>query len=188
MRRSEERGILEEVSSPSQRLLETYQQKARAGRERFIAEHPSWFLVRVAAPEPHKDDPWTDELSFATRVPGVADLDEDDEATTMEIGWIIAPIQKRPGGPFPDRIGIGRTRNCDVVLRFPTISKLHAQFRLGDPMTLVDLDSANGTRVNGEQLAPRVPRTVVIGDRIELGSVELQLLDAARLYDVLGGA
>jgi hypothetical protein len=165
--------------------LTDYQQRARAGRARFVADHPHLFLVRVGPPEVD-DDPWKDELSFATRVPGIEDLDDDDEATTTEIGWIIAPVKKREGGPFPDRIGIGRARNCDVVLRFATISKLHAQLRLGDPLTIVDIDSANGTKLNGRALQPRKPEPIVVGDRLELGAVELRLLDAGELFTLLG--
>jgi hypothetical protein len=166
--------------------LHDYQARARAGRERFIADHPHPFLVRVGPPEPKSDNPWGDDLSFSTHVPGL-EAEEEEDPTTTEIGWIIVPVKKREGGPFPERIGVGRARNCDVVLRFPTISKLHAQFRVGSPLELVDLGSANGTKLNGKPLPPRAPVPVGVGDRIELGAVELQLLDASALYTLLGG-
>jgi len=168
-------------------VLDEYQQRARVGRDRFIEQNRHLFLVRVAAPKAVGDDPWGDDLSFATRVQGMNDDDDDDDFTTQEIGWIIAPIVKREGGPFPDRIGVGRARNCDVVLRFPNISKLHAQFRIGNPLTIVDVSSANGTKLNGEALAARVPRPVQVGDRIEFGGIELKLADAALLYTMLSG-
>jgi hypothetical protein len=165
--------------------LADYQQRARAGRARFVADHSHLFLVRVGPSTP-ADDPWQDDLGFMTRVPGIEQFDDDDdEPTTTEIGWIIAPIKKREGGPFPDRIGVGRARNCDVVLRFPTISKLHAQFRIGNPLTIVDLDSANGTKLNGRTLRPRQPESVAVGDLLTLGEVELRLLDADGLYKLL---
>lgn len=173
-----------------QKVLDEYLQRARLGRERFLEQHQHLFLVRVAPPKSGRDDPWDDDLSFATRVQGMSTDDDDDDdfqLATQEIGWIIAPLLKREGGPFPDRIGVGRARNCDVVLRFSNISKLHAQFRVGQPLSLVDLGSANGTKLNGESLTARVPRPVEVGDRVEFGGIELKLTDAAGLYAMLTG-
>ena len=52
-------------------------------------------------------------------------------------------------------------------------------------MSLVDLKSANGTAVNGRVLANGVPTPLRVGDRVKLGSLEVELVDAARLFDVL---
>ena len=41
---------------------------------------------------------------------------------------------------------------------------------------VIDLDSANGTYVNGERLVPRQPRRLASGDRILLGQIVLALL------------
>lgn len=167
-------------------VLEEYKRRARAGLESFVAQHPHLFLVRAAAVRAEPVDEWSDPVDFDTRVVGDPDGDAaSDPFWTREVGLIIAPIVKRAGGPFPDRIGVGRARNCDVVLRFPAISKLHAMFHLGPPLTLVDMGSANGTRVNGEQLRRRVARAVEVGDRVDLGGVELELLDAAALFQLL---
>ncbi len=167
--------------------LEEYQRRARAGRESFVAEHPHLFLVRLAPAAAEPVDEWSDPCDFQTRVEHDDEDDEDasDPLWTHEVGLIIAPVVKRAGGPFPDRIGVGRARNCDVVVRFPAVSKLHATFHVGTPLTLADMGSANGTRVNGEALERRVPRRVAIGDRIELGKIELKLLDAAALFELL---
>lgn len=167
-------------------VLEDYQRRARVGKRLFVAQHPHLFLVRAAAVVPAVDE-WSDPMDFDTRVEHDAgDPDADsDPLWTHDGGLIIAPVVKRAGGPYPERFGVGRARNCDVVVRFPAVSKLHALFELGPPLTLLDLGSANGTRVNGEQLLPRVPRAVAVGDRIALGPVELELLDAAALFELL---
>ena len=164
-------------------VLEDYRQRARAGRDRFIAAHPLLFLVHTA-PERSPDKAASSEFEFATRV-GDYPVEEDDDLE--EPGWVIAPLKKREGGPFPDRIGIGRARNCDVVLRFPSVSKLHAQFRTGAVLHLVDVGSVNGTVVNGTALVPRLPQAAQVGDRLQFGAVAVQLVDAARLYDIVTG-
>jgi len=174
------------MASGQAAVLEDYKQRARAGKERFVADHAHLFLVRLPRVVEEVDE-WSDPIDFSTQVQH-DDEREDADADplwTQEIGLIIAPVVKRAGAPFPDRIGVGRARNCDVVVRFPAVSKLHASLQLGSPMTLTDMRSANGTRVNGENLPPRVARNVAVGDRIELGSVELRLLDAAALFELL---
>ena len=161
-------------------VLADFRARAELGKPAFVGAHPTLFLLRTA-PEMVESDPFGDQFSFVTHVEGMDEDDEDSEA-----GWVIAPIKKREGGPFPDRIGIGRARNCDVVLRFASVSKLHAQLRTGAALELVDLGSANGTAVNGVALAPRTPQPVELGDRLLIGAVEVELVDAAALFDRLG--
>jgi hypothetical protein len=71
------------------------------------------------------------------------------------------------GDPFV----IGRSRECDLVLDDPNVSRRHAELREeGGSWWLVDLDSTNGTELNGK----RVQRAKLAdGDRIGLGELEL---------------
>jgi hypothetical protein len=96
-------------------------------------------------------------------------------------------VVKAPGNPYPDRISIGRARNCDIVLRDPSVSKLHAHARpkAGQTLSLVDVGSHNGTRVNGQRLEPNEPRDVGPGDLIVFGGLAGRLSDAAALYEFL---
>jgi FHA domain len=66
---------------------------------------------------------------------------------------------------------LGRHAGCDVVLPDPSVSRRHAWLTFRDGhWVLRDLDSTNGTCVNGE----RVERCVLApGDRLRLGSAEL---------------
>lgn len=66
---------------------------------------------------------------------------------------------------------IGRARECDLQLDDPGVSRRHAEVRIeGDAVTLVDLGSTNGVRVNGNTVGRH---TLQDGDGIELGTTTL---------------
>jgi pSer/pThr/pTyr-binding forkhead associated (FHA) protein len=66
---------------------------------------------------------------------------------------------------------IGRVSGADFILDAALVSRLHCRLEAGDgAMVVVDLESTNGTFVNGN----RVDRgTVSNGDRLRVGRVEL---------------
>lgn len=67
---------------------------------------------------------------------------------------------------------IGRTQANGIVIPDVTISRQHARIRLqGDRFVLFDLDSANGTFVNGRPV--KQPETLTDGDIVRFGDVEL---------------
>lgn len=63
---------------------------------------------------------------------------------------------------------IGRSEECDVRIDHPSISRRHAQLLVGPPVCLQDLGSANGTRVGGQPIEPRMLTPVDPGQAIEL--------------------
>lgn len=66
---------------------------------------------------------------------------------------------------------IGRI-NCDVNLAMPYISRRHAEFATAESgWTIRDLNSANGTYVNGERVKSD-PVAIKDGDVIGLGYIE----------------
>ncbi|TMW55968.1 hypothetical protein Poli38472_008616 [Pythium oligandrum] len=68
---------------------------------------------------------------------------------------------------------LGRNEDvCDYPLDHPSISRQHAVIvhnRDGD-VTVMDLDSAQGSFVNGKEIEPNKPRVLKEGDRIEFGA------------------
>jgi len=67
---------------------------------------------------------------------------------------------------------IGRSRECEVVVNDPNVSRRHAEVRLGhDGWMIVDLNSTNGSRLNGELITGAV--MLHPGDRIEVGSAAI---------------
>ena len=69
------------------------------------------------------------------------------------------------------RLVVGRSKECDIQLSDPNVSRRHAELRQeGAAYWIVDLDSTNGLEVNGQRLERA---KLEHGDRIILGSTEL---------------
>jgi pSer/pThr/pTyr-binding forkhead associated (FHA) protein len=57
------------------------------------------------------------------------------------------------------------------------ISRMHAELQIQTAgVFIVDLDSANGTLVNGKKIPPQSPQAVHHGDMIQLGRMRLQII------------
>jgi hypothetical protein len=86
------------------------------------------------------------------------------ETVTLTVDGERHEVDKR-------RVVLGRSKDCDIQLTDPNVSRRHAEVRQeGTAYWIVDLDSTNGIEVNGEKTdrAKLEP-----GDRILLGSTEL---------------
>jgi hypothetical protein len=69
------------------------------------------------------------------------------------------------------RVVIGRSKDCDVQITDPNASRRHAELRQeGSAYWLIDLDSTNGTSVNGHRTARA---KLDSGDMITIGSTDL---------------
>jgi Protein of unknown function (DUF3662)/FHA domain len=69
------------------------------------------------------------------------------------------------------RVVLGRSRECDVRVDDPNVSRKHAELRQeGATYWLVDLDSTNGTQLNGRKITRA---KLSDGDRIRLGDTDL---------------
>lgn len=61
------------------------------------------------------------------------------------------------------------------------VSRIHAELRLGpDGLQVIDLDSVNGTLINGEQIESQDPHPIHHGDILQLGRLRLQLISRER--------
>jgi pSer/pThr/pTyr-binding forkhead associated (FHA) protein len=103
----------------------------------------------------------------------------DDEPEPLER---IALQILRPGQPaqiveLSHDCVLGRARECGIIFDEATVSKMHAKLSLdGGVAKLVDLDSTNGTTLNGARLSG--PATLRRGDRIGLGPNQIVFLGA----------
>jgi hypothetical protein len=86
------------------------------------------------------------------------------EIVTLTIDGKRREIDKR-------RVVIGRSKDCDVQLADPNASRRHAELRQeGSAYWLIDLDSTNGSQVNGHRTARAKLES---GDTITIGSTDL---------------
>jgi hypothetical protein len=101
--------------------------------------------------------------------------------------WRVVAVRKREGNPYPDRFSIGRAPNCDIVIRLPFVSKVHAHIQVdgAGSYTMRDNGASNSTFVNGRKLEAKGTAPLKLGDEIAFGSLELQFVDAAMLYEIL---
>lgn len=98
----------------------------------------------------------------------------------------VLPVVKAANNPYPDRVSVGRARNCDVVVRDPSVSKLHAVIRIdGESFSLVDVGSQNGTHLNGQRLLANEAVAIACNDEIILGTVNTIFMDGAGVHTLL---
>jgi pSer/pThr/pTyr-binding forkhead associated (FHA) protein len=83
-----------------------------------------------------------------------------------------------------DRLTLGRAAECEIVLATPEISRRHALLvREGGRFEVRDLESINGTFVNGEKVSRRA---LQVGDVVRIEDFELTfVLDRAPLGDAV---
>jgi class 3 adenylate cyclase len=70
---------------------------------------------------------------------------------------------------------IGRdVEHSDAVLSHPTVSRRHARLFFSDnSLQIEDLDSTNGTSVDGTLLTPGAPQPLQAGAQVRIGDIEL---------------
>ncbi len=99
-----------------------------------------------------------------TQAVSPAELGVEREVVTLTVDGTEHAISQRT-------VTLGRSRECDIRVDDANVSRRHAEVRQeGATYWLVDLDSTNGTELNGR----RVTRAKLSdGDRIGLGGAEL---------------
>ena len=122
----------------------------------------------------------------------------DDDQTVPEIfaDGAVPDVERAPsamlvvkrgpnaGSRFPLRQAVtsaGRDPRSDIFLDDVTVSRRHAEFRLGrGELQIVDIGSLNGTYVNGQPIESAV---LTDGDVIQMGKFRLVLLIRPRRID-----
>ena len=114
-----------------------------------------------------------------------AEHDADAVAPPPEPGPrdVVRLLGAQPGSPptkewvlSSGRLVAGRLPSCDLSLNDQNASRRHAEFvQRDDGWWIVDLDSTNGTFVNGSLVKER---RLSYGDRIQIGSTKLEFAQA----------
>jgi DNA-binding NtrC family response regulator len=112
-------------------------------------------------------DPWNQGPQTST-VRATREVSEVGKLCLLVIGEGIHATYLLPES---GTVLIGRQPGCDVVIDHLSISRRHAQLRMGPTMTIEDLGSANGTRVRGEWIQPGVATPFGASDALDIGSM-----------------
>jgi hypothetical protein len=105
-----------------------------------------------------------------------------DDGAVRDVQWTTCAVLVVNRGPnagfrFPLHQAVtsaGRDPRSDIFLDDVTVSRRHAEFRSGrDELQVVDIDSLNGTYVNGQPIDSAV---LTNGDEIQMGKFRLVLL------------
>ena len=158
-------------------------EKAAQGRQLFFAKHSSPVLVA------HNNAAESGPGYFTRQKTGMSNFGASYAARigfSPDDNYLIIPVVKAEGRPFPERIGVGRTRNTDIFLASNDISKYHAYFTWeGDRWFITDADSSNGTSVDGVRLKPMTLTPLVNGTLIAFGARLHLFMTAAGFFDFL---
>ena len=75
--------------------------------------------------------------------------------------------------PESGEVTVGRSNSVEIYVDDPLVSRRHAILSAAPHPTIRDLDSSNGTRVQGVILPPGVTRELAVGDVVMVGSAAL---------------
>jgi hypothetical protein len=127
--------------------------------------------TRVVQPDQEPAQPSAEEESGRTMIYStagrVAEPLEERARAREQNALLLVDGKRMVVGPAG--VTLGRSRQCDVVLEDPNISRQHAEIRpRGGAWVLTDLGSTNGSLINGRRIDH--PEVVKPGDEIEIGT------------------
>jgi hypothetical protein len=172
-------------------IKEYREEKAAQGRPRFLSmySYPVLLMPNMTA---SLRPPGVNGSGFMTRAPDGATAPGGAPAKKMPLvvneTFLVIPIRKEDGHPFPERIGVGRTKGTDIMLPDRDVSKYHGYFSsTGDKWSFTDVGSSNGTLIRGERLSPMVATSIEDGVEICFGNGRYVFRTAAGFCDQVCG-
>ena len=103
----------------------------------------------------------------------------DDRSPADHQLWLVAIGDSYYAShPLPSagEVELGRGEEADICIDAPSVSRRHARLLIAaGGIAIEDLDSANGTRVRGLQVAAGARAPIHPGELVELGSVSILL-------------
>jgi pSer/pThr/pTyr-binding forkhead associated (FHA) protein len=161
------------------RPLEAYVETARElDAEAFGARFGNSFLIVTATSMEGSG-------STSTRLL-LEGVDEDPGARTADLTVVVYALRCQGAGGH--LVTIGRDQRHDVVIPDPSVSRFHAYAKRNTDGTCVlqDMQSSNGTTVNGQSVPARgagPPTPVKPGDTVRFGRVQFTFTDARALRE-----
>lgn len=138
-------------------------------------------VVQPAGSEPAKAFPGTERLDPDEEFAGTERLDVDEEIRFIDV---TVEESRRNGETRTHTLRLeedgrplvfGQTALADVILKDTAVSAEHLKLTFdGENLFVEDLASTNGTKVNGEKLAPHEPARIENGVSVQIGRTRLK--------------
>jgi hypothetical protein len=183
------------LCAEDRKQFETYEASLLSELQEYLTEHARRedyaLLSKPTVLMQTDDDLEVGEFGIATRMAGVEGAPDEVPAQAEPGATMVYRPEDEPdaapAAPAPPTVALtvngtrhevagsrallGRSKECDVRISDPNVSRRHAEVRQeGSTYWIVDLDSTNGVLVNGR----REKRAKLDdGDRITLGSTEI---------------
>jgi pSer/pThr/pTyr-binding forkhead associated (FHA) protein/CheY-like chemotaxis protein len=115
-------------------------------------------------------------VHFASTSPSIDLLPSDRivlDSTAQRVGLQVVGrfVELLPGVTV-----VGRSRTCHIPILDPQVSRRHATFsNTGRDIAVRNVSQTNGVRVNGTLIERDLARTLKVGDRVMLGTHEIEL-------------
>ena len=111
----------------------------------------------------------------------------DDPTASRHEGYrLVVLTGEQRGREFDvlaDEVRLGKSRQCEVVLTDPSVSRVHATIRReGDSYRIIDRDSTNGTFVEGARVSDAFLTPGVV---VRLGKVDLRFVPQKARAEIL---
>ena len=137
-----------------------------------VLDHPSERTIVLAKVDPLQDAPGDQD--------NVQVLLSEIRGNQNAHGLLVMRSGERSGERISltlDRVEIGRNPECTVCLDDVTVSRRHAELRLGsDGYVMTDMGSLNGTYVNQERVEEMLLQN---GDELQVGKYRMVFFDGA---------
>lgn len=139
----------------------------RIGSQEFTVSDPQ---SKVTPPIPTQQPVSSEATVFRVPVSVTAQVPEAS-------GWMLQGLHKSLKNkryPIDGTMYLGRSQECELHFSYERLSRKHAEFRVMDNVLIVkDLDSSNGTFVNGEKIKQAKLRG---GDTIAFDKLEFTVI------------
>ena len=141
------------------------------GPNRFLKNYPHPVLLKNYRTESSRS-----KLAMVVTVSGSEVEEYLSNAARLEdealLEALVIPLEKRDVNSPEHMLFVGRSPNNDIVVDNEMVSKLHAYFCQvpgSDNYQVVDMNSTNGTFLNGQRLAPSVKKNLENADVLSFG-------------------
>lgn len=176
-------ATLEIVAREPQFVIEYSQVYDKIGQAAFQVKYRGSFLIGLGMVAKVSDRP----LTWRRRTLATVELGRVEQIKSIvNRVWRIC---KDPGAQRGPHITLGQSADNDIVLPEYTVSTQHCAFVFDAAgMSIHDIGSLNGVKVNDALIEPQVNRRLKNGMNITLGRVKFKFVTAPAFVDMVADA